>query len=243
MGDSGGLERFFLGTQAQRGLFQPLGSLFLSAITGAVPGYGATQTALESLLGQVQRDTTAESKALSERIFRESLLGPSLDMFRRETAPAIGAGFAGIGGTLSSRRGQAVSQALTDIQTGAQAALASQLPAIHAFPLQQTLGQISGVTGIQGGLMAPISQALQFALGQTVQPVQTQGDGLAGALGQLGGTVLGSALGGPTGGKIGGSTGGGKTGTGTTNQSNGSYRYGRYGGGSMGGGGSSGGGK
>ncbi len=195
MFDPGGPSSNFTGTRAQHALFQPLSSLFLSSISQAGPAFAATQAQLADLQTQLGRDTTDEAKALSERIFMESLLDPALRSFEDDIRPGIESSFAGIGGSLSSRRGATLSDALTDVHLGAQAALASQLPEIHAFPLQQTLGQIAGLTQIQQGQLAPIQQALSFALAPTQAISQQPGGFGASLFGDLlgAGTTLGAA--------------------------------------------------
>lgn len=195
--DTGGLDANFTGVGKQHALFGPLSALFLSQIQSAVPQLADISNQIQGLIPQLTADTSAESKALSERIFEDALLQPSLAAFHRDIAPQIGESFAGIGGTLSSRRGQAFSDALSDLHTNAQASLAAQLPTIQNFPLQQTLSQIGGLGALQGATLAPLSQALQFALTPTRSFNQTPpgvGFGLLGDLLGAGATLGGASI-------------------------------------------------
>lgn len=193
----GGVKSTFTGAPQQQRLLKPLANLFLGSVDQAGAQYGGIQQLLAELLPQLQRDTSGESKALAERTFQEALLQPSLRAFNRDIAPGIREGFAGIGGTLSSRRGQAISRGLTDVHLGAQASLAQMLPQIQAFPLQQTLSQIGGLGALQQSAMGPIQQALQFALSST-QNVQQEPPGMGWSLlGDLigaGGKALGAKM-------------------------------------------------
>jgi hypothetical protein len=129
--------------------------------------YNKTPEGLDQLRTQLLGANSSESKALAERMFSEALMGPALRQFDQQVAPRISEGFASVGGTLSSRRGTTISQALTDVTSNATGQLAQLLPQIQAFPLQQTLNQISGLSALQGVEYQPYQQALQLALSPT----------------------------------------------------------------------------
>lgn len=128
---------------------------------------GKTPEGYNQLFSQLFADNSAESKTMAERMFSEALLGPALKQYDQQVAPRISESFASIGGTLSSRRGSALTGALTDVVGTATGQLAQLLPQIQAFPLQQTLSQISGLAGLQGVEYQPYQQALQLALTPT----------------------------------------------------------------------------
>lgn len=139
------------------------------------PQIGASQPGLDQLASQLLSSTTSDSKAQAERIFREALLNPAMDAFNRDVAPQIAGDYANIGGTLSSRRGQALTRGRTEVVNNATSALAGILPQIESFPLQQTLGQIQGLGAIQAQRFTPFQQALQFALTPTRSAAQRPG--------------------------------------------------------------------
>lgn len=97
-------------------------------------------------------------------LFRTGILQPALRNFHRAIQPQIEDAFAGQGATFSTRRGQAVTDALSGVYSDAQSQLAQQqfasvesarqrqLQAI-GLPLQQTLGQIQGIQGISAPLL------------------------------------------------------------------------------------------
>lgn len=111
----------------------------------------------------------------SERVFRESVLGPSLQAFDEEIAPRINAAFAGQGGTFSSRRGLAHQNALEDIFNQAQSDLAGFVREDRNLAAQ--LNESAANRSLQGiGLASqldiqPLEQAMTFA--QSLSPFQT----------------------------------------------------------------------
>lgn len=159
--------------------------------------YNKTPEGLDQLRTQLLGANSNESKALAERMFSEALMGPALRQFDQQVAPRISEGFASVGGTLSSRRGTTISQALTDVTANATGQLAQLLPQIQAFPLQQTLAQIQGLSGLQGVEYQPYQQALQLALTPTRgsgQKPPGQGWEAAGSLVGLAGALGGAAI-------------------------------------------------
>lgn len=105
-------------------------------------------------------------------MFRDALLGPALDSYNRDVAPSIAGDYAKIGGTLSTRRDKTLNQGRTDVVRQAESSLASILPSIEAFPLEQTLRQIQGYTALDNQSYVPYHEALSFALQPTRQAVQ-----------------------------------------------------------------------
>jgi hypothetical protein len=105
--------------------------------------------------------------AQEQQLFERGILDPALRTFEQRVQPQISSAFARHGATLGSARGNAISQALTDVFTQAQAS--------RAGLQQQALGL--------GGQFqqAPLSQTIS-------QP------GIGSQLAQLGGTFLGAGL-------------------------------------------------
>jgi len=183
----------------QQDLFGPLRDFFLTAIQNAQGVDRTIQKQITDLIPQLSADTTQQSKQLAFDTFKRGLLDPALASFQRDVAPSINENFAKIGGALSSRRGTTIANSLTDITKNAESSLAKQLPAIYSFPLQQTLGQISGLSQLQQTELAPLAQALQFALTTTVQNAQRPyaqkqnsnfGSDLIGAVGSFAGKAM-----------------------------------------------------
>lgn len=143
-------------TARQEGLLNELRSILGREISNEDP-------MIAGLRQQLLSDTSAESQAMSERMFTEGMLQPALRNFDKEIAPRIGASFANYGGTLSSRRGDALSSALGDVYSNVQAQHAQLLPQIKAFPLSQTLAQIQGFGAINQEKYRPFSLAGQVA--------------------------------------------------------------------------------
>ena len=193
-GGTSGFDSTSLVSGKQRSLFGPLRDFFLGAIQNAQGVSTDIQKQITDLLPQLTADTTDKSKQLAFDVFKRGLLNPAIDQFNRQVAPNINENFAKVGGALSSRRGSTIANSLTDITKGAESSLAQQLPQIFAFPLQQTLAQISGLSQLQQTELAPINQALQFALSQTLQNAQSQnsnlGSDLLGAGAKLGGAAI-----------------------------------------------------
>lgn len=166
------------------------------------PLIGGQTPELDELTKRLLGSTSAESQALSERMFREALLDPAVETFNRSIKPSIAGDYAAIGGTLSSRRDKSIAEAGEGVVRGAQQSFASILPQVMAFPTQQTLSQIQGFGEIQRQRFTPFQQALQFAL----QPTQTAVQQPAGPGWSLLGAGLGAAgfaLGGPLGASLG----------------------------------------
>ena len=127
-------------------------------------------------------------------IFQQNFLGPALQGFTQNTVPAINQQFAGIGGTLSSRRSKTIADAGATVQAQAQQQFGQFLPQIMGLQLQ------------------PFSQANQFLGINTFENIVTQQSsmfdnimggigGVAGAfsgIGSIGSSVagMGSKLGG-----------------------------------------------
>lgn len=118
------------------------------------------------LMDQLFRDTSPESYAMSERVFRDALLGPAMNEFNTNVAPKIAGDFANAGATLSSRRGQTLARERTNVVRTAESGLAGLLPQIQAFPLQQTLAQIQG-------FQQPYQTAAGLATAGTQQTLNT----------------------------------------------------------------------
>ena len=174
----------------QRALLGPLSEFINSRLGQPVEG-------VDQLASQLLSSGSDQSKAMAERMFSEALLGPALTQFDRQVAPRISESFASVGGTLSSRRGSTLAQSLTDVTSNATGQLAGLLPQIQSFPLQQTLAQIQGLSGIQALEYNPYQQALAFALQPTQQVAQQQagqGWGILGSLIGAGGAIGAGAL-------------------------------------------------
>jgi hypothetical protein len=170
--DMGGTESGATILPAQRRVLQMLRDYFTSNLGDTDQLQGQVRTALSDLIPQLLRDTTDESKAMSERMFLEGLINPAMKNYKGEISDQIDLAFAGQGATMSSRRGQAHADVVSNIYEGGQAQIAQMLPAIHSFPLQQTLGQIQGLSGIGAFGSQDINQAMQFALQGTQQYYQ-----------------------------------------------------------------------
>lgn len=120
--------------------------------------FGPLSEKFQELLG---RDFGPEGALESfEGLFETSFLDPAIQGFNRTTRPQIEGGFANVGGTLSSRRGDTLARALTDVQLGSQ----SQFGQLLGQVLPAILGQQTGVLG----------QASQFALGQSLENLVVQ---------------------------------------------------------------------
>lgn len=187
----------------QQGLLDPLASFARGGLSSGTPGY-------DQLLSQLLGANSDQARTMSERIFNEALLGPASRAYERDVAPRVAGDFAGIGGTLSSRRDETLTRGRTDVIKGAESSLASILPQIESFPLQQTLAQIQGLGGLESTRYLPYEEALKFAIPPTQQNVQTPGGvgwGLLGSALGIGGFALGGGFGGHGGGGGGGSSG------------------------------------
>ena len=124
------------------------------------------------LSGQLQQQLSAlltPGSQASNQQFQRGILNPALQNFDQSIRPRISSGFAQHGATLSSRRGDAMSQALSNLFTGAQQ--------------QQTQLQLGA-----------LGQSNQFAGGDFSRVLSSPGIGTQ--LLQAGATVGGAILGG-----------------------------------------------
>lgn len=158
----GGLKNKSILGPEQESLLGPLSDWIKTQFTTGQPE-------LDGLTTQLNRDTSDESRVMAGTIFSKALLGPAMEAFNQTVAPQIAGDFANVGGTLSSRRGQALAAGRVGVVRQAESGLAGLLPQIEAFPLQQTLAQIQGRGAIQQQRFAPYQNALQFALTPTRQ--------------------------------------------------------------------------
>lgn len=161
-----------------------MGSLFRQAKVVTPSTISGTQEgALARLIAQLENSSSDESRSAlferllgatsvdtqetTERIFTDALLRPALREFDREIAPRISSGFAGIGGTLSSRRGDTMARALGDVYGNVQSSIANLLPTIQNQPLQQALAQIEGFSALESARLAPLGLLGSLATAQT----------------------------------------------------------------------------
>lgn len=172
---------------------------------------GARSELLQSLMGGDPRVDNALTSLLSGKAsnvkpaWRKGVLEPSLRQFDRQIAPRMESQFAQHGGSLGSRRGATVSQALGDVYSNATGQLAQmQLAAGESakqrqlaaagIPLQQILGQVQGFSTLSQTGMNPILGFLgrQTKMGQDNIATPSPFGQMLG----LGGTLGGAALGG-----------------------------------------------
>ncbi len=136
----------------------------------------AAQTGVQDSLAEFFQGQIGQGFGLEQLadLFEPGFLKPALQGFNASggTRENIEAGFASIGGTLSSRREQSLTDALTTVQTQAQGQFIQQAPALL------------------NSLFQPFQAANQFAFGSAFENVTTQnpsvfqqGVGLAGAIG------------------------------------------------------------
>ena len=188
-------------------LIQQLGGLF-----GAKGQFGGAQRQfLEGLRGVTGLTKNALAEQLSGKpTGAGAILTQSLRAFDQEIAPRISRGFASQGASFGTRRGVETSRQLGNLRADFQSQLVGlsesakqrQLSAI-GIPLQQSLGQIAGLSGLTGlsnrpalGLLAtPGLQHLMFGGGGGT----TGPSGFSQLLAGLG-TAAGFAFGGPVGG-------------------------------------------
>lgn len=184
-----------------------MGSLFEADVQN-VSGLSGIQQQVQQLLGQLLSGGLSNFPSGAQGELAGRLLGlpiadpdnvfagflaPSLRAFDQEIAPRIREGFAGQGASFSSRRGEALSRTLGDIQTQAQSQFITQ-----NIPLQQLLGQIGGINQL-------LNPALGFSTATTQSSIASPGIGtqLLGLAGTLGGAALGGGKGGGGAGAIG----------------------------------------
>lgn len=155
----------------QQNLLQPLSDWIMGQLQPAGEGSVPLQDRLTA-------DTSDQSKTLANKIFSDALLGPSMREYDQTVAPKIAGDFAGIGGTLSSRRDATLNYGRQNVEQSAQGQLAGLLPQIESFPLQQTLAQIQGLGQLQTQRLQPFQLASAFATTPTQQTAtQPQGSG------------------------------------------------------------------
>lgn len=131
----------------------------------------------------------------TEQYFNEALLGPSLRAYDQQILPRLNSSFAQHGASFSSARGREAGRVLEGIHVGAQSELAKFLG--QNQPLQQLLGQISGMSALSGiqsqqfgqllqqqGLAGQLATAQTQSLGAVTPSMQQQ---LLGAAGQSAG--------------------------------------------------------
>lgn len=205
---------------AQQGIEGQLGEV-LEGLLGGGGEFGDLQSKLLKQLeggGNQRRADRALSEILrgkptdTEDFFRKAILAPSLRAFDQEIRPRIDQGFARHGASFSTRRGTEVGRQLGNVQAGAQGQLAAlqtqmlesakrrQLAAV-GIPLQQTLGQIGGLSSLSG---LGVNPSLSFLRNRSTENIlgpafATPGGGTQ-ALGLLGQLFGGGGFGGGGGG-------------------------------------------
>lgn len=97
---------------------------------------------------------------LAGNFYRNALLRPAMEYFESNTRPGIESDFARLGGTLSSRRDQTISQGALSVQLGAQAQAAEMLPGLIQ-------SQLRGIQSAEELRFLPFDRAMQFALSGT----------------------------------------------------------------------------
>lgn len=186
------------------------GGLQSELLTGGQFRGDVNRVIRQALRGKPTRGFSAKN---TERVFRDSILDPALRSFDQEIAPRIGQSFAQHGASFSTRRGTETARQLGNLRSDAQGQLAQlvrQNEGIRAslsesakarqlqaagIPLQQTLGKIGGLGGLNQARFGPALSFLQNRFtSQFGQP------GLGSQLLGLGGTLGGAALGGGFGG-------------------------------------------
>lgn len=184
-GDSGGK---FGGSQSkpisvlssqQETLLGPLASFF-SGEVGRVPeGVDRIDKALTG--------NSAFVKNTSSHILNDALLRPALRSFEQYAKPAINESFARIGGTLSSRRNDAVARTLGDIYTNATGQVAALTPQLIAQ-------EIAGIGQMETLRFLPSQQAFNFASTPTRSLGNVTTPDRAGYAYQAAGTAAGALL-------------------------------------------------
>ena len=95
-------------------------------------------------LAGILGNTDANFNKQAGDYYRDALLGPSMKVFNEVTRPSIASAFAGYGGTLSSKRGQAIAKGYGDVTANAQSGLAQILPQLFQANTQRLGTQIQG---------------------------------------------------------------------------------------------------
>jgi len=155
-------------SREQRNLLPGLGEFFGGQLGTEIPGISELQQQVLGGLGG--------GPELAREIFQQGFLDPSLRTFDREIAPRIDLGFAGIGGSLSSRRGITRANVLGDILSSAQGDFARMLPEILGFPARNAAQSAQALGGIESLRFLPANQALGF-LGTQTQGIVNQQPG------------------------------------------------------------------
>ncbi len=150
----GGPERLDVLSKSQSRLLPQLGEFLSGQLGTEIPGISELQSTVLGGLGGGQE--------LAREIFKGGFLDPALNTFDEEIGPRIDTGFAGIGGSLSSRRGVARERALTNITTQAQGQFTRMLPEILGFPAQNALTSAQALGGLEALKFIPAQQALGF---------------------------------------------------------------------------------
>ena len=177
----------------QEALLGPLYDYYLRSLNqSSSPGVGEIDSVLSG-------DSPFVSK-MASNIFRDALLKPSLQQFERVTKPGIASGFARIGATLSSRRGQAIAAGYQDVHNNAQAQLAAAIPNFIQL-------QLSGIASREQLRNLPAQLAGNFATQPTRSLGSVGGNNAGGQILGAIGTGVGLYFGGPAGGAAGGQAG------------------------------------
>lgn len=165
----------------QSSLVYALSQYFGGQQLGSKP---AEYNQLAGILG----NSDANLKSQASDYYNNALLGPSMKAFNEVTKPAISSAFASYGGTLNSKRGQAIAKGASDVQANAQSGLAQILPQLFQANTQRMGTQIQGYQSLYNLGQAPTNQVQQFALSPTYNGggrSMGQSTGVAGAAGAL----------------------------------------------------------
>lgn len=191
-GESGGSQQYPTGTFWQQSLADELAYYQGHYNPDVWNGRGSPEYQhLASVLNESQRGL---NEVNSEDYLNNALLGPSMRAFNKTTRPAIESAFANYGGSLSSRRGQAIAQGAQEVQANAQSGLAQILPQLFQAKTQRSAALAQGYSSLYELGQAPWRNAAQFAAGGQGTGAASQGqwtsNGLAGLLGTLGGALI-----------------------------------------------------
>lgn len=179
-------------SQQQQNLLGPLAGFAGGQLNKTQPGYDQL---LQSLLGS----TSTQATDLAKQTWQKGFLDPIVNSYQQRIAPQINNQFAGIGGSLSSRRTKDLGDASSNLFAQASGQFGQMLPQIMNYPLQQTLGQIQGLGGLQQQQWTPFQNASRFATTPTQQTQQAPagpGWGLLGSAIKAGGFAAGAIDGG-----------------------------------------------
>lgn len=168
----------------QRGLLGPL-SQFFSQNINAPPEH-------DMLMGLLSGHSDFLS-SLSDNIMRKGILAPALYDFQQNGLPSINEHFAGLGGSLSSRRNATIGNAVTGIYRGAESAGASILPqllnsAIGGLSSSANLGFLGAVEGSRFALQPTMgTQQAPAGMGWNILSDVLKGGATYAAAGGFGG--------------------------------------------------------